>query len=369
MKLIYPNFDNNLVNVANSIRHKYGLNTFHPTHSELDTLLAKHERVVFLLMDGMGKHILEKHASRKGTLLQNRHISIYSTFPATTVAATNGFLTARYPIETGWLGWMQYFADIDMQVDVFTNQESWQKITIPGDNLMDKVALKANIFDDIKLARPDISVQQVWPAFRPNGAKNTRHFFRKVEGMLKQEGPTLMYGYWIEPDKSLHHEGIGSKAIQRIIHLIDRRLKRLSNKHKDTLFLVLADHGLTPIEYLNIDEHEDLFKLLKRSFSNEPRAASLFVQDGAHKAFETLFNQYYGKYFLLKSKEEVLKEHWFGQGEPSSLSLSFLGDYLAVAIDKYAFHYSKAKKKTMVAHHAGILDEEVEIDIVVYNEK
>lgn len=368
MKLITPNHGRNLVNMSNSIRLRYGLNPFHPTLKEIDDLLQKHDRVVFLLFDGMGKHIIQEHAKPNSGLLHHRHIPIYSTFPATTVAATNGFLTSRYPIETGWLGWMQYFADIDMQVDVFTNQESWQKITIPGDNIMDKVALKNNVFDDVKNARSDIRVEQIWPSFRPNGATSTRQFFRKLNRSVKGEDKLLMYGYWIEPDKSLHHEGLGSKSIKRTIDLIDRKLTRLTRKHKDTLFLVFADHGLTPIEYLDIDEHEDLFKLLKRPFANEPRAASFFVQDGAHQAFEKLFNEYYGDYFILKSQKEVLDEKWFGQGEPSNLSLSFLGDYLAVAKDKYAFHYTKARKKTMVAHHAGILDQEVEVDVVVYNE-
>ena len=37
--------------------------------------------------------------------------TINSTFPPTTSAATTAFLTGKYPIETGWMSWTQYFEE------------------------------------------------------------------------------------------------------------------------------------------------------------------------------------------------------------------------------------------------------------------
>jgi hypothetical protein len=71
----------------------------------------------------MGELVLADHPKRYPYLISHKIATIYSMNPATTVAATNAFLSGRYPIETGWIGWSEYFSDLGKAVDVFPNRD------------------------------------------------------------------------------------------------------------------------------------------------------------------------------------------------------------------------------------------------------
>lgn len=83
--------DNSLINLSNSILKRFGVNIFHNSNEKLDKILQKHCKIALFLFDGFGKSIAEKHLSKDSFLLKNKFDTISSTFPPTTVAATNGF--------------------------------------------------------------------------------------------------------------------------------------------------------------------------------------------------------------------------------------------------------------------------------------
>ncbi|MBO4415854.1 MAG: hypothetical protein J5824_07735 [Lachnospiraceae bacterium] len=57
-----PDYNNCLVNLANSILKKFGAGTLHGTLALADRYLAEnHKNVVILLLDALGTSILEKH--------------------------------------------------------------------------------------------------------------------------------------------------------------------------------------------------------------------------------------------------------------------------------------------------------------------
>ena len=112
MNRLQINNENTLVNLSNSILKHFGTNTFHNTIPEIDELLKDHKKVVAVLFDGMGQNIVRKHLKENSFIRKNYVTTINSTFPPTTAAATTAFLTGKYPIETGWLGWAEYFYHI-----------------------------------------------------------------------------------------------------------------------------------------------------------------------------------------------------------------------------------------------------------------
>ena len=364
-----PSTTANLVTAANSILKKYGIAPFHDTLAELDEVLELHNRIVFILFDGAGTKIIEKACKTNSILRTRPHIKITSIFPPTTVAATNAFLSGLYPSENGWLGWTQYFSDLGRAFNVFQNVDSWTKEHVPGNVMRDRYPIN-NIFQIIAEKRMDINVQQVMPYFVPGGAKNLGQFYRHIRRSLKTPGANLVYAYWIEPDSTLHKEGTDSWKIRRIMRQINRKLKNLEKKEPDTLFVVLADHGLTNVNFLNIIEHPDFFDTLIRPFTLEGRAANFYVKPEQKNKFEQLFHKYYGKYFRLFNKSEVIHEQLFGPTPMSDKARVFLGDYVAVAIDDYAFYYSlNNEPKKMKAHHAGMLEAEMSINLTLINDK
>ena len=108
-----------LINLSNSILKHFGAETFHNTIPEVDKLLKGHKKVVAVLFDGMGQNIVRMHLKEKSFIRSHYVTTINSTYPPTTAAATTAFLTGKYPIETGWLAWAEYFKDYDKNIILF----------------------------------------------------------------------------------------------------------------------------------------------------------------------------------------------------------------------------------------------------------
>ena len=125
---------NSLVNLSNSILKKFSCQTFHNSNDEIDRILnSKGNQVCLILLDGFGKFVMEKY--KKYCPFIYRHIKkeINSVYPPTTVAATTSLLSGKYPCETGYVGWNQYFKKYDQYIDVFPSKNPFtnEKINPP----------------------------------------------------------------------------------------------------------------------------------------------------------------------------------------------------------------------------------------------
>jgi hypothetical protein len=370
MKTIYHP-QHSLVNLSNTILQHFGAPIHHqPMKVLLDILHGKH-KVCVLLFDGMGRHIIHTHLNQKQWLRTHHFCTITSTFPSTTAAATNAFLSGKYPIEIGWLGWAHYFPEHDRMLELFTGKDYLlQQPFIPAEEIRSSIEYQS-IFEQIKQTNPAISIQQVWPDIRSGGAKDLPQFFSQLQQALSSSTDhSLTYGYWLDPDKSIHKLGTKHPTITDIILEIQERLKTLSDANPDTTFIVLADHGLVDIQFLNIQAHQDLFSLLVRSFAFEPRAATFFVKPGQQNIFEKRFLKYYRKHFVLMDKVTVMKKKLYGYGLPHPRADEFIGDFVAIAKGPYGFTHGVSTDTmplTMKAHHAGMTKQEMAIDVMVLN--
>ena len=105
----------------------------------------------------------------------------------------------------------------------------------------------------------------------------------------------------------------------------------------------------------------------------EKRSPSFFVKEGKKEEFKTLFNEKFGKEFDLLSKQEVLDNKLFGEGNPREGVIDSFGDFVALSRGKYSIYSSKeignTKKKnvTYPGHHGGGTVEERLIDVSIYN--
>lgn len=362
------NKHSNLVTAANSILKRYKIEQFHPSLPGLDDALKMHTRIVFILFDGLSSEIIKRHAPRRSKLKTSPIIKLTSVIPATTVAATNAFLRGQYPAETGYLGWTQYFSDLDRRIEVFPNKDADTNERIKGPNIMEKRYGGKSVFDLVAAKYPTVRVKEVWPGFRPGGAKTEKAFFNQIDEELNIPGPKLMYCYWVEPDSMMHVRGTKSLRVKWQIRKMSKRLDDLTNKHEDTLFVILADHGMKNVKYYDISDNQPFFETLKFPFTLEGRCAMFHVKDGQHKKFEQLFAKHYGEHFRLFKTEELEDAQVFGYCPISENASVFFGDYLAIAKDDYSFYYSSdPKKKPLVGHHAGITPDEMNLQLTLIN--
>jgi len=373
MKIKYSQTDNDVVNFSNSLLSHFGVTPFHATIKRIDEAIKGNQRIAVLLFDGMGTSLIKKHLP-KGAWLPRHHLhTITSTFPPTTVAATNGLLSGRYPIETGWLGWAQYFEQANANIDLFSGKNNLTKEPSLDPNQIRAILDYDDILTLIQKQNPNHHVTSVWPSIvRPEGAKNLDEFFDMVSTQCAVMGPSFIYGYWVSPDLEIHDFGTEHPQVKKVIRAINDGVESLSKKHPTTTFLVLSDHGLIDVEFISEEENTKLFSMLERPFSNEPRAANFFVKQGKHRSFEKLFNKLYGRHFILKSRQQVINEQWYGLGSPHPMSEKFIGDFLAISVDRMSFDHLKKGALAhgdIKGHHAGLTEGEMNIDIMAINLK
>ena len=350
-----------LVNVSNSLLKHYNIKTNHVTECDLDKVLEKNKgkKICLMLLDGLGSAIQDCYADDCKYLRSGFFKKITSVFPPTTVAATTSLLSSLYPCETGWLGWTGQFEDDKRAVVMFASaydDGSLQAANInsyirfPYQSIIEKMRLKG------------ISSTQLM-SFMLND-KSTESFFEETKKRI--DSNDFVYSYYTEPDSLLHQYGVGSKEVKNKIKEIDGCLEKLVSEYKDVLFIVVADHGHLNAKSYQIEEHKDFYDTLKiKHYSIEPRAAAFFVKEDKKEEFEKLANKYYGDHFYILSKEEVIKEKIFGDGQFKSSALYCLGDYLLISKDESVFNFDN--RACLLSHHAGSSDDEKYINISVFN--
>ena len=362
--------EHNLVTFSNSLLKHFGVSPFHQTEEAVDKVLTNHKKVAVILFDGMGQNIIRKHLKDESFIRQNYLCTINSTFPPTTTAATMAFLTGRYPIETGWMSWAQYFEKYQRNVILFKNVDYNTGEQLVPERIARNELPTKSIIELIKENSGDVQAFDIkrYPVDE-NGPKTLRDLEKRINNTLKGIDNCLAYFYFDSPDCEMHQFGINSWRIHFCVKRINRMINRVCKKNPDTLFMTFADHGHINVKYFDICEHQDLYGLLSRPLSFEKRTPTFFIQEGKDKEFEELFKKYYGEHFVLLSKREALELQMFGEGNINPKALDFVGDYIATSIDEYCLYASKETKKSDLfkGHHAGNTKEEMLIDISAYN--
>ena len=360
----------NLVTFSNSVLHHFGVTPFHQTEEVVDKALKGHKKVALILFDGMGQNIVRKHLDETSFIRKNYLCTINSTFPPTTTAATMAFLTGKYPIETGWMSWAQYFEKYQQNIILFKNVDYNSEEEVEPKNIAKTELPTKSIFELIEENNKDVYAFNIkrYPVDQ-DGPKTLRDLKKRINKTLKGIEQCVAYFYFDSPDREMHEYGIDDRRIHRMIKKIDRMVEKVCEKNKDTVFFTFADHGHINVRYLDICEHDDLYSLLRLPLSFEKRTPTFFVKKGQEKQFKELFNKYYGEHFELISKEEALQQGIFGEGIVNFKALSFIGDFVATSKDEYCLYASKEMKKMdfFKGHHAGNTQEEMLIDISAYN--
>lgn len=368
MKLVLPNYQNSILNVTSSILNYYNSETSYSTIENLNQFLnKKYQHIALILLDGLGINCLNQHLDENAGLRKHISQEITSVFPPTTVAATNAVLSGQPPISSGYVGWVQYFKKENSNTIVFFNKDFYDSQKTLTYNLMEELAYES-IYSKIKKASPDVETYELFPAFRSDGFATFHDQVSKILEITNSKNRTFTYVYWDQPDSTEHQFGVKSKEVKEVVLELNSDFERLINLINDeTLVIVIADHGLTDIEELDVFFHEDLVNCFSKNPSMEPRACSFFIKEEKMDEFKNLFQKYYNDNFLLLTKEEFYSLNLLGSGIKHPLLDDFIGDYIAIATNKY--NLSMNKEKQFKAHHAGLTKEEMMVPLIVFGNK
>lgn len=363
MKLLYPDYDNCLVNLACSVEKAFGVSPEHSTLPLCDRLLSgkQYKNVIALVLDGCGMAILEKNAQPEGFFRRHLAGEYISVFPPTTVAATTSVQSGLTPAEHGWLGWDVYFPEVDNNITVFRNTLTGTDTPAADYNVAQTHRPYKSIVEKIRenggnayFATPfDDPFPQTWEEIE-----------ERLRLLCAQPEHKFIYCYWPEPDHIMHQTGVDSEPAKATLRELESRLEALRAQLEDTLLLITADHGQLNSTGDSVEAHPELGECLLRGISIEPRAVAFFVKEGMETLFETRFRAAFGDQFLLLTREEVIKMRLFGIGEEQSGFRGSVGDYLAVSTGSLSLYPTREDATHFIGVHAGLTADEMRLPLI-----
>lgn len=362
-KLIWPDYNNCIANLPNSILKKFGVQTVGNTLSLADQYMKKeYKNVVVFLLDGMGKAIIERHLKEDGPFRSHLAGVYQSTFLSTTVAATTSMLSGLQPCEHSWLGWECYFPQIDENVIMFLNTIQGTEKPAADYNVAWSTVPYENIIE--KLNKAGKKAFCVAP-FMPPHPQSVEAICAGVKEKCNEPGQKFVYAYWKQPDGLLHRNGCNSDVVHEALTSIEEQMNDLINSLEDTLFIITADHGHLDNEIKVLQDYPNIMECLVRLPSLEPRVLNCFVKEGKKEIFVEEFTKEFGDKFLLMPMEEALEKKLFGTGLEHQQFRTMLGDFLAIAIDDISIYYTDER---WVSMHGSITEDEVLIPLIVFEQ-
>ena len=367
---IKPDFSNNIINISATIAQFLECPNDKPILPELAEELEKgYKNVVFLILDGMGMHPVNKNLSDDTFIKKNIKRIVTSVFPSTTTNAMTTYLSNKYPMEHGWFGWSLYFEELNRAVSIFLDIDSYTGDPVESGYTRRKLPYEPFF----KRANSDYKMSVVVPGFWHGDEENKYvwntldEMFGLIGSICGKEGRQCIFAYCDEPDSTMHRYGVSSPEAQRVINELNSGAEELYNVLNDTLFIITADHGQIDIDgFIEIYRDSELLSMLEWPLSLEPRATAFKVKANRHREFVETFNKKYGEDFELFRTEQLIDENYFG-GNIVNEHAKLLGDYIAICKTHKVFKFSELSHGYK-GHHTS-LTEEMEVPLIFIGKK
>lgn len=357
-------YKSGLLQISASLHHYFSLDSEYDGDPVIDAWLNDHHFrcVIAVLVDAMGTSILRKHLTEDDFLYAHNAQNVMSVFPPTTSAATTSFLTGKSPAENGWLGWSQYFHELNDQIILFFGRSKYGCGEYP-DYAYKHLPVKM-IYE--KMNEIGMHAESVWPDFK--GKQNTCRSFHeecvKTLELAQKEDVRFIYMYYDGLDSLMHKQGTNTDDVHHLLLDIQNEIECLcENIPDDCGVLVIADHSMKDIQPYDLRQEKELLRMLKRYPAIEPRTTAFYVKDEYLETFPKYFLEKFGESFDLYTHKEVVEKKLFGPGAPHPRFEEFIGDYLAVAKGNYSL---LLEPKDVHGDHAGGCEEEVMIPMILY---
>ena len=376
--IILPNYEHCILNLITSILKNYNVETKHKSLESMDNILNnKYKNVVFIILDGMGEHILEK-VSPAGYFRKKEIDCITSVYPSTTTAALTTYYSGKPPYETGWIAWSQYFKEYGRDIDMLSHRESYTSRDLKNAriNVFDTIVKYKSVFEQIEEALPNIKAYEITPSYSDKRAKRSiradsiDEIIMNIETLCKNPDEKFILAYCDNPDGLLHKFGTDSEEVKEFIENTERKIEDMcKNLTEDTVVIISADHGHKDInKAYSILDYPEIQKCLISLPTLESRVVTFWVKEDMKEEFVKNFNKNFENDFWLMTKEEFLEKNMLGFGKKHPKIDDFIGNYIALSIsdsiiklENYLTEGKKLKKST----HCGLTKEEMEVPVII----
>jgi hypothetical protein len=270
------------------------------------------ERIVLLVIDGLGYEQLQRHAHIAPNLMSLVGGSITTIAPSTTASALTSLVTGASPAEHGIVGYR-----MDM-----------------GDSIMNSLRWWSDT-RDLRKVHPPVSVQPIPPfvgmtipvvsraelegsAFteahlrgsRPCGWRAASSIVAQCASLISS-GEKFVYAYYDGVDKIAHERGFGAyydAEIAATDWLVGSLLNTLPS---GTTLAITADHGQVQVND-NVVHLSDDIKATLHHQSGEGRFRWLHAKRGQESELLQIATDSYSDIAWVASRDQVVEEAWLG---------------------------------------------------------
>ena len=309
------------------------------------------EKMVFVLCDGMGTELLNRHA-RKGKIFSNRQ-TISTLFPPTTAAVTTSLATGLSVGQHGRLAWSGRFGD--RVVEFFTGRDFYDGTP---------VSIDLPQFETIweKISKTGTNVLTLEKYRMPE--KSFLEMAEMAINFIKKPGKRFVFLYWNEPDHTMHRYGIASDEVNAKIREIEDVIEYMHKNILNATIAVTADHGGIDLERIYAEDISGLTECWSMLPSMEVRVVNMNVYPNKFTQLQDIFSTKLQD-FKLFTHDEYLNSGLLGAGPYHEITNKQIGDFVAVSTGRRGLFNKHLPPKEIVADHSGMTPQEMEIPLII----
>ncbi len=338
--LVLPDYaGGSVVNLMSSITTALAGGSPYPTLATLPPeTLAAARHVLLLVVDGMGMAFL---ARQDGPLRRCLRAELTSVFPSTTASAIPTFMTGLAPQQHGLTGWHMYLREIGAVVAPLpfrlrTGRQSLREAGVSAASLFgltplfERLQRAGHVVSPEQIVHSDFNLAIAGPAQR-YGYGSLEEMFAVLADLLRREAPSYIHAYWPQLDSLAHAHGIDSPQVIDAFNALNASFTRLIEAARDSVIIVTADHGFIdspPGETIDLDDHPALRDTLLLPLCGEARASYAYVRSGREADFKGYLAEQLADRVRVFKSEALVREGWFGPGDPHPALRDRIGDYL-----------------------------------------
>ncbi|PPI28538.1 hypothetical protein C5D44_00900 [Rathayibacter sp. AY1B5] len=330
------------------------------------------ERIVVVLVDGLGAANLRRRAGHSRTLAPalNRGTTLVSGFPTTTAAALASLTTGLRPGGHGMVG----YRVLDRASDRLVNQlsgwdegmvpETWQ----PHPTLFEQASaagVRAGVIGPARYARSGLT-RAILRGAEYHSAGGVAERFTAARALLDEGGRQLVYLYVPELDQAAHARGWESPEWTAALELLDGEIggavRGLSARES---VLVTADHGIVDVPASShvLVERGPLLEGV-RHLGGEPRCLQLHLEPGVDPdQVARRWIEAEGARAWIATSDEVAASGWFGEVSPAAAER--MGDVFIAARRTIAYYAADdSSGRSMIGQHGSLTPEETQVPLL-----
>ena len=378
-KLIKPNYNKpNIIDLLRTTYNYCGSNFKSNKNIQYFKKEIKYNKhIIFILVDGLGYNQINK-LDKHSILKTNLKTKVNTVFPSATGCVLNSVITGRYPSETGLYGWYGYHRETKTEYYtlLLNDRKTNENLSLEDKDIFKYDTIFNKFNREVNVVFPNFLVNSRYSKHvignnKAYGYTDYNNAFNIIKNIIKEDKETFTYLYLPEIDTLEHKNGLYNNHVKNQIKLLENALEDFIYDAKNFEIILTADHGQVDINEIVTYDYKKYKKYFYASPSIDLGTATFFVKEEYKKEFIKEFNKDFKNSMLLYSKEELIKNEFFGKNI-SEYAKSCLGEYISICKKGYAFYNRDVefkKEDAIKGNHTGLTKEEMEIPLIVIEKK